>query len=90
MDTKVKTKCCDTQCEECHLTAFSLVSIDDRGQMVLPKEIRDKANIFPGDKLAVFGVQCGEEICCITMIKAGELEEMARDKLSPVLKQVCH
>ena len=31
----------------------SLVSIDERGQMVLPKEIRNKAGIKAGDKLAV-------------------------------------
>ena len=30
----------------------AIVSVDDRGQMVLPKEIRDKAKIRPGDKLA--------------------------------------
>ena len=31
----------------------SVVSIDERGQMVLPKEIREKANIHSGDKLAL-------------------------------------
>ena len=31
----------------------ALVSVDERGQMVLPKEVRDKANIKSGDKLAV-------------------------------------
>ena len=56
MEKKVKQKCSENFCMDCHLTAFSLISVDDRGQMVLPKEIRDKANILPGDKLAVFGV----------------------------------
>ena len=31
----------------------SIVSIDERGQMVLPKELRDKAKIRAGDKLAL-------------------------------------
>jgi AbrB family looped-hinge helix DNA binding protein len=31
----------------------SLISVDERGQMVLPKETRDKAGIHPGDKLAL-------------------------------------
>ncbi len=31
----------------------SLISIDDRGQTVLPKELREKANICQGDKLAI-------------------------------------
>jgi len=35
----------------------SVVSVDSRGQMVLPKDIREKANISAGDKLAVVGLQ---------------------------------
>lgn len=31
----------------------SVISIDERGQMVLPKETREKANIYAGDKLAL-------------------------------------
>jgi len=31
----------------------SLVGVDERGQMVLPKELRDRADIKAGDKLAV-------------------------------------
>jgi antitoxin PrlF len=30
-----------------------MVSVDERGQMVLPKDLREKANIKAGDKLAV-------------------------------------
>lgn len=33
----------------------SVVSVDHRGQMVLPKEIRDRAKIRAGDKLAIIG-----------------------------------
>ena len=31
----------------------SLLTIDERGQMVLPKDLRDRAKIKPGDKLAL-------------------------------------
>ena len=31
----------------------ALISVDERGQMVLPKEIRDRADIHTGDKLAL-------------------------------------
>ena len=49
----------------------SIISVDERGQMVLPKELRDKANIRAGDKLAVVSWDQGGEICCIYLIKTG-------------------
>lgn len=66
----------------------SVISIDDRGQMILPKEIREKANIKPGDKLAV--VTWGEEnnICCISLIKAVEFEGMVKNMLGPMMKDI--
>jgi len=39
-----KTGCCKVE---------SIIDMDERGQMVLPKELREKAHIRPGDKLAV-------------------------------------
>jgi len=66
----------------------SVISIDDRGQMILPKEIREKANIKPGDKLAV--VTWGEEdsICCISLIKSGDLTGIVKDILGPMMKDI--
>ena len=63
----------------------SLVSVDERGQMILPKEIRDKAGIAPGDKLALIAWEKDGKICCLSLIKAGELGGMVRQKLGPVL-----
>ena len=39
--------------EGCCCKVESVISVDDRGQMVLPKEVREKAGINAGDKLAV-------------------------------------
>jgi antitoxin PrlF len=63
----------------------SLTSIDERGQMVLPKDIRDRANIKPGDKLAVVTWEKDGNVCCITLIKADELSGMVKDFLGPVM-----
>ena len=43
----------------------SIISIDERGQMVLPKELRDKAKIRSGDKLALLSWEKEGEICCL-------------------------
>ena len=66
----------------------SVVSVDDRGQMVLPKEVRDAANIKPGDKLAVVIMRKGGGVCCISLIKADELSGMVRGLLGPVMQDV--
>jgi antitoxin PrlF len=66
----------------------SIISIDERGQMVLPKELRDKANIRAGDKLAVVSWDKGGEICCIYLIKTEYLAERVKDFLGPMMKEV--
>ncbi len=66
----------------------SVISVDDRGQMVLPKEIRDKAKIRAGDKLAVISWEQGGEVCCISLIKAEELAEMVKGLLGPMMKEI--
>ena len=72
--------CSSTQC--CSVEA--IISVDDRGQMVLPKDVREKAGISPGDKLAlVTWEDCGR-ICCMTLIKAEQLGGLVRHSLEPV------
>ncbi len=66
----------------------SIVNIDERGQMVLPKELRDKANIRPGDKLAIVSWDKGGEICCIYLIKAEYLADRIKDFLGPMMKEM--
>lgn len=66
----------------------SVIGVDDRGQMVLPKDIRDKAKIRAGDKLAVISWEKDGRVCCISLIKAEDLTEMIKDMLGPVMKEV--
>ncbi len=66
----------------------SIVSVDDRGQMVLPKELRDKAKIGAGDKLALTSWEKDGEVCCITLIKVEDLVEMVKGQLGPIIKEI--
>jgi antitoxin PrlF len=63
----------------------SLISVDERGQMVLPKELRDKANIKAGDKLALISWEKGGDICCLSLIKADYLAERVTEFLGPIM-----
>jgi len=64
----------------------SIVSVDERGQMVLPKEIRDAAGIRPGDKLAIVMWKKGAEVCCLSLIKVEALSGMVQGMLGPIMK----
>lgn len=77
--TDVVTSCCKVE---------ALISVDERGQMVLPKEIRDKANIRAGDKLAVTSWEKDGKVCCISLIRAEEFTEMVKGVLGPVMKDI--
>ncbi len=66
----------------------AIVTVDERGQMVLPKELRDKAGIKAGDKLAVTSWKKDGEVCCIALIKAGNLGGMVRTMLGPVMRDL--
>ncbi|OGP83501.1 MAG: AbrB family transcriptional regulator [Deltaproteobacteria bacterium RBG_16_54_11] len=66
----------------------ALISVDERGQMVLPKEMRDKADIHPGDKLALVSWEKEGKVCCFVLIKAGEFGEMVKGLLGPLMKEM--
>ncbi len=66
----------------------ALVTVDERGQMVLPKELRERAGIKAGDKLAITSWEKDGQICCIALIKAVNLESMVKGMLGPVMKEI--
>lgn len=66
----------------------ALVSIDERGQMVLPKELREKAGFRPGEKLAVTAWEKNGAICCITLTRVEELTDMVKAAIGPVMRDI--
>lgn len=72
----------------CCCKVESVITIDDRGQMVLPKELRERAKILPGDKLAVVNWEKDGETCCISLIKVDNLAGMVKDMLGPLMREL--
>ncbi len=66
----------------------ALVTVDERGQMVLPKEVREKAQIKAGDKLAVVLFEKDGKVCCLTLIKAENFGGMVKTLLSPMVEDM--
>jgi len=63
---------------------LAVVSVDARGQMVLPKEVREKAGIRSGAKLAVVSWERGGKVCCLALVRAGDLAAMVKEFLGPM------
>ena len=76
---------CSAESKSC-CKVESLISIDDRGQMVLPKDLRERAEIRPGEKLAVISWEKEGIVCCITLIKADHLAEHVMNFIGPVMR----
>ena len=66
----------------------AIATVDSRGQIVLPKELRDKAGIKAGDKLAVISCQSEEKVCCIALVKADDFTATVKDMLGPMMKDI--
>jgi len=83
-----KKKCLSGIVDSGSLKVESIVTVDDRGQMVLPKEIRKKYGLEPGDKLALVTRERDGKVCCIYMFKTEELLDTVKGKLGPLLDEV--
>ncbi|MGD0330323.1 MAG: HgcAB-associated protein [Nitrososphaeria archaeon] len=64
----------------------AVVTVDEKGQIVIPKDVREKAGLKPNDKLAIIGCERDNAICCIIMIKTEKLDSSVSKTLSPLLK----
>jgi antitoxin PrlF len=72
--------------DTCRIDA--VISMDAKGQIVLPKDLREKANFKPNEKIAVVTCEKEGEICCIMMLKAEKLQGAVTKTLGPLLEAV--
>lgn len=73
--------------EECCYQVSAVVSVDARGQTVLPKDVREKMNISSGDKLAVVIHENSGTPCCFSMIKVNDLSMMVSGPLGRAMNK---
>lgn len=66
----------------------AVITMDAKGQIVLPKDLRIKANFKPNDKIAVIACEKKGEVCCVMMVRAERLRGAVTKTLSPLLKGV--
>ncbi len=77
-----------SKCEDDTCRIDAVITMDAKGQIVLPKDLREKANIKPNEKLAVVACEKNGEVCCIMMVKADRLVNAVTKTLGPLLKSL--
>ncbi len=83
-----KTEACAPGCGPCCCRVESVVPVDERGQMVLPKDLREKAGIRAGDKLALVSWEKDGRVCCLFLMKEQELAATVKGILGPMLNDM--
>jgi antitoxin PrlF len=72
-------------CQESTCQVEALIAVDERGQMVLPKDVRDKASIKAGDKLALISWTREDKVLCFSLMKSEDLGLFVKDYLGPAM-----
>jgi AbrB family looped-hinge helix DNA binding protein len=81
--------CCGpdkTRMGYCNVEGFA--QIDERGQMVLPKEVREKAGLSAGDKLVIVTCESDGKVSVISLIRSEEFSGMVKDFLGPAMGEI--
>jgi antitoxin PrlF len=66
----------------------AVITVDERGQMVLPKDVRARAGLEPGEKLALLTWEKDGEVCCMSLVRTKHLTGMVRDFLGPMMSEI--
>ncbi|KAF5029582.1 hypothetical protein DSECCO2_647060 [anaerobic digester metagenome] len=80
---RADAECCAEPPESSKYDVEGVATVDERGQMVLPKAIRDKAGIRPGDKLAIITLVRDGKVCCLHLFRTDDLAQGVRGILEP-------
>ena len=64
----------------------AVVTMDSKGQIVLPKDLRERARLNSGDKLAIVAFERENAFCCFVMVKAEALGGTVKDMLGTIFE----
>ena len=74
--------------EKAKFPVEAIVSCDERGQLVLPKEVRKRLKISSGEKMALLNFTNKDDEFLLTLIRITSLEELIKNYMTPVVKDI--
>ena len=79
LDMADSDSCCEIE---------AVVSFDERGQLVFPKDVRKKFNLEAGEKFLMISCTNEAGLCCFTMVKTNAVNKIVGSVLNPMLKNI--
>lgn len=76
-------QCCNT-----NFRVEAVVTLDERGQILLPKDLREKSGLRPGDKLTVATFERDGTFCCMCLVKTDALAGLVKELLGPMMQEL--
>jgi AbrB family looped-hinge helix DNA binding protein len=73
-----KKECCKIE---------AVVTMDVKGQIVLPKDLRERAGLNSGDKLAIVAFERDGAVCCFVMVRAETLGGTVKNMLGTIFEE---
>jgi len=84
--TKIQSVQSDkSYCNPATCQVEAVLSVDSRGQIVIPKEVRKRAHIQNGDKLALVSWMTRNEVCCLALISTENLSSEVSEVMHTLL-----
>jgi antitoxin PrlF len=65
----------------------AVVTMDAKGQIVLPKDLRERAKLNSGDKLAIAALEREGIMCCFVMVRADALGGPIKNMLGTMFQE---
>ncbi len=66
----------------------AIVSFDERGQLVFPKDVRKKFNLKAGEKFVMVSCTNDAGLCCFTLVKTDQVNGLVGQVLNPMLSKI--
>jgi len=63
----------------------AIVSFDERGQLVLPKDLRKKFDLKAGEKFLLVSCTNDDGLCCFSMIKTDAVNSIVGQSIGPMM-----
>lgn len=65
----------------------AILTIDARGQALIPKDVREEAQMNVGDKFALISHNHEEKICCLYLIPVNDLSSKTTKLMHHILSE---